>query len=70
MTYANAAESYRRNAILTACRRKICIVNNGRSMGFTCNENEKPIVLKRFGTPATMAEIASLSPEFKEEIDQ
>jgi hypothetical protein len=56
-----------REAILTACRRGICVVNNGRSRGFTFNEVRKPAVLIRFDQPASAMDIASQQPEFEEE---
>ncbi len=58
-----------RRAILAACRSNICIVKNGSSQGFTCDERRKPITLKlkRFAVPALSADIAAQPPEFADE---
>ena len=56
-----------RRAILAACRGNICIVKNGSSHGFTCDEKRTPITLKRFATPALAADIAAQPPEFAAE---
>ncbi len=47
----------------------ICIVKNGSSQGFTCDERRKPITLKlkRFAVPALSADIAAQPPEFADE---
>ena len=56
-----------RDAIMAACRSNICIVKNGSSQGFTCDERRKPVTLKRFATPASAADIAAQPPEFAAE---
>jgi hypothetical protein len=59
-------ESLRR-AILAACRRNICIVSDGRSRGFSCNEHSSPVTLRRFDHPASADDLASQPPEFEED---
>lgn len=56
-----------RDAILDACRRRICIVGSGRSEGFTCDQKRRPLTLKRFDMAASATDIASQEPEFMEE---
>jgi hypothetical protein len=56
-----------RDAILAASRSGVCIVNDGKSKGFTCDEIRKPVTLLRFELPAAAIDIASLSPEFENE---
>ena len=59
-------ESLRR-AILTACRRNICIVSDGQSRGFACNEHNSPVTLRRFDHPASAVDLASQATEFEED---
>jgi hypothetical protein len=56
-----------RRAIMAACRGNICVVNHGRSMGFTCDQTRKPITLKRFEGSASASDMASQQPEFMPE---
>ncbi len=44
-----------RDAILTACRNNICIINGGQVRGFTCNQHANPKTLLRFEQPAADA---------------
>jgi hypothetical protein len=57
-----------RQAILAACRAGTCVVGNGHSQGFTCDEKRKPVTLKRFRMAVGAADLASQEPEFMEEI--
>ena len=56
-----------REIILAACQRSLSIVAGGRSCGFTCDSQRKPVTLKRFELPASAADLASEEPEFMEE---
>ena len=64
--HQRANESLRR-AILTACRRNICMISDGRSRGFTCNEHSSPVTLRRFDHPASAVDLASQPTEFEED---
>jgi hypothetical protein len=56
-----------REIILAACERRLCILAGGRSCGFTCDHQRRPVTLKRFELPASAADLASEEPEFMEE---
>ena len=52
---------------MTACRRNVCIVSDGFSRGFTCNEHSSPVTLRRFDHPASVIDLASQPTEFEED---
>jgi AAA domain len=56
-----------REMVLAACQRSLSIVGGGMSRGFTCDTQRKPVTLKRFELPASVADLASQEPEFMEE---
>ena len=56
-----------RKMIMLACQRSLSIVAGGRSRGFTCDSQRKPVMLKRFELPASAVDLASQEPEFMEE---
>ena len=58
-----------RETILAACRAGICIVSGGLSRGFTCNQQARPLTLRRFEQPATAVDLACQQPEFKDDDD-
>ena len=56
-----------RTAILAACRQRVCVLLGDLSCGFTCNTQERPITLRRFAQPASIAGLAEAAPEFTED---
>ena len=58
-----------RETIVAACRAGICIVSGGLSRGFTCNQQARPLTLRRFEQPATAVDLACQQPEFEDDDD-
>jgi hypothetical protein len=57
-----------RKMILSACQAGVIIVGGATAQGFTCDQGQRPLTLRRFERRVSDTNLAASEPEFAEDL--